>query len=81
MVTYTGMDTEMGAIAAMLDSTEEEPSPLTKEVEYLGKVLGIAVIFIAAIVMATSILMSPTVTSPRSSLPSSGGVVGGRGGA
>ncbi len=59
VVTYTGMDTEMGAIAAMLDSTEEEPSPLTKEVEYLGKVLGIAVIFIAAIVMATSILMSP----------------------
>lgn len=59
VVTRTGMDTEMGAIAAMLDRAEEEPSPLTKEVNHLGKVLGIGVIFIAAIVMATAILMSP----------------------
>ena len=59
VVTHTGMATEMGAIATMLDSTEEEPSPLTREIEYLGKVLGIAVIIIAAVVMATAILMSP----------------------
>ena len=59
VVTATGMATEMGAIATMLDATEATPSPLTREIDHLGKVLGIIVIVIAAIVMATAILMSP----------------------
>lgn len=59
VITHTGMSTEMGAIATMLDSTEAEDSPLTKEINHLGKVLGIGVIIIAAIVMATAIWMSP----------------------
>ena len=32
VVTATGMDTEMGAIADMLEATGEEPTPLQKEV-------------------------------------------------
>ena len=32
VVTATGMDTEMGAIAEMLEATAEEPTPLQKEV-------------------------------------------------
>ena len=32
VVTATGMGTEMGAIAEMLEATEEEPSPLQKEI-------------------------------------------------
>ncbi len=59
VITHTGMSTEMGAIATMLDSTDAEDSPLTKEINHLGKVLGIGVIIIAAIVMATAIWMSP----------------------
>lgn len=58
VVTATGMATEMGAIATMLDATEQTDSPLTKEINHLGKVLGLLVIGIAAVVMATAIFMS-----------------------
>ena len=53
LVVATGMDTEMGAIAAMLEATEEQPTPLQKEVARVGRMLGIAVLLIAALVMAT----------------------------
>jgi Ca2+-transporting ATPase len=58
-VTQTGMSTEMGAIAAMLNQTTSEPSPLTNELNRLGRLLGGLVIIIAAIVMITVIMMSP----------------------
>src|SRR5690606_14851417 len=32
IVTASGMDTEMGAIATMLDETREDPTPLQREV-------------------------------------------------
>ena len=60
VITSTGMATEMGAIATMLDQTQAEPTPLTREINHLGKVLGVGVIIIAAVVMATAIWMSPT---------------------
>lgn len=53
IVTSTGMDTEMGAIAGLLDETASEPSPLQKEIAGVGKALGLAVIAIAVVVMAT----------------------------
>ena len=53
IVTATGMDTQMGAIAEMLDSTEEEATPLQKEVARIGRMLGIAVVLIALTVVAT----------------------------
>jgi Ca2+-transporting ATPase len=52
VVTATGMDTEVGAIADMLDNTESEPSPLDREIASVSKMLGIAVIVIAVVVMA-----------------------------
>ena len=58
IVTGTGMETEMGRIATMLDTTETEVTPLTREVNNLGKTLGIAVIAIAVVVMATIFLIS-----------------------
>ncbi|WP_229116443.1 cation-translocating P-type ATPase [Parenemella sanctibonifatiensis] len=51
IVVATGMDTEMGAIATMLDSTVSEPSPLEKEISSVSKMLGILVIGIAVVTM------------------------------
>jgi len=58
LVTATGMDTEMGSIAAMLESTREEPTPLQKEVGRIGRMLGGAIVVIAVIVVATVLLLS-----------------------
>ncbi|KAF2857048.1 calcium ATPase [Piedraia hortae CBS 480.64] len=58
VVTATGMRTEMGAIATMLDQTREEPTPLQKEVARIGRMLGIAVIVIASVVVATVLALS-----------------------
>ncbi|MDO5082667.1 MAG: cation-translocating P-type ATPase [Arachnia propionica] len=51
VVTATGMDTQMGAIADLLDNTEDDPSPLEKEVASLTRMLGLIVLGIAAVVM------------------------------
>jgi Ca2+-transporting ATPase len=51
VVTGTGMRTEMGAIADMLDRTESVDSPLQKEIASVSKALGLIVIGIAAVVM------------------------------
>ena len=58
VVTATGMHTEMGAIAAMLEATKEEPTPLQKEVARIGRMLGLAVVLIAGIVVAAVLLTS-----------------------
>ena len=58
IVTATGMDTEMGSIAAMLEATQDEPTPLEKEVVRIGRMLGIAVVIIAVVVVGTILLMS-----------------------
>ncbi|MEQ1945463.1 cation-translocating P-type ATPase [Mesorhizobium sp. VNQ89] len=58
VVTATGMQTEMGAIATMLDATVEQPTPLQREVALIGRTLGIAVVIIAVIVVATVLLVS-----------------------
>jgi magnesium-transporting ATPase (P-type) len=58
LVTRTGMGTEMGAIARMLEATEEEPTPLQLEVSRIGRMLGIAVVLIAVIVIGTVLWIS-----------------------
>ncbi len=63
VVTATGMDTEMGSIAEMLESTEEEPSTLQKEIAGVSKLLGIAVIVIAAVVMIVTALANDVSTA------------------
>lgn len=52
VVTATGMQTEMGHIASMLAATEQQPTPLQKEIGAVSRTLGIAVIVIAVVVMA-----------------------------
>ena len=58
VVTATGMATEMGAIAGMLQATAEKPTPLQLEVARIGRMLGIAVVVIAGVVVATVLLLS-----------------------
>lgn len=57
VVTSTGMHTEMGAIAGMLEATAEEATPLQKEVVRIGRMLGIAVVAVALVVVATILLL------------------------
>jgi len=56
VVTATGMDTEMGRVAALLDRTEEERTPLQLEIDRVGRLLGVAVVLIALVVMTTILL-------------------------
>lgn len=51
IVTSTGMHTQVGHIADMLSSTEDEQTPLQKEIERVSKILGIAVIAIAVLII------------------------------
>jgi calcium-translocating P-type ATPase len=56
IVTSTGMHTETGRIAQLLGETASDPTPLQREIARLGKVLGIGVLAIAAIVIGTVFL-------------------------
>ncbi|MDP9141449.1 MAG: HAD-IC family P-type ATPase, partial [Pseudomonadota bacterium] len=58
VVTATGMGTEMGSIAAMLEETIEAPTPLQVEVEKIGMRLGVAVVLVAIVVVSTILLAS-----------------------
>ncbi len=50
LVTGTGMNTQIGLIAEMIQSFETEDTPLQKKLEQLGKVLGTACLAICALV-------------------------------
>ena len=52
VITATGMATEMGAIATLLEETQEEETPLQAEVSRIGRMLGLAVVVIAPISVA-----------------------------
>ena len=58
VVVATGADTQMGAIARMLDSVEEEDTPLQKEIHAVSKMLGIVVVVIAVVVVGTLLLLA-----------------------
>jgi len=58
VVTATGMATEMGRIAEMLDETPEERTPLQREIDHLGRTLSITVVVIALVVVAAILLTS-----------------------
>jgi len=58
VVTATAMATEMGRVAELLGGTEEERTPLQREVAAIGRMLGIAVVLIAAVVVSTILVTS-----------------------
>ncbi|ELZ30238.1 cation-transporting ATPase [Halosimplex carlsbadense 2-9-1] len=51
VVTATGEDTEVGAIARQLADTEETETPLQAELDDLGRTLGLGVVALAALVV------------------------------
>lgn len=51
IVTGTGMNTQVGKIADLLQSTEDDTTPLQKEMNHVSKILGIAVCIIAVVVL------------------------------
>src|SRR5262245_57504324 len=57
VVTATGMQTEMGRIAGLLKETQDEVTPLQRELDRTGKLLGIVVIAIAVVMIATIIIV------------------------
>ena len=56
LVTGTGMDTEMGRIAALLKSTEEKKTPLQVSLDQFGRKLSIGILILCGILFAVSVL-------------------------
>jgi Ca2+-transporting ATPase len=54
VVVATGMDTELGKIAAELGEVKEERTLLERELDHLGKRIGIAVLAISAVIFFTT---------------------------
>jgi len=57
VVTATGMQTQIGRIAGMLDEAAPETTPLQRELARVGKLLGYVVIAIAIVMIATIIIV------------------------
>ena len=55
IVTATGMDTEMGKIANLLDNEEEGQTPLQQKLTQLGKMLGALAIACCAVIFVVGI--------------------------
>ena len=57
VVVATGMQTQMGRIAGMLKEAPTETTPLQRELDHVGKLLGFIVVVIAVVMIATIILV------------------------
>jgi P-type Ca2+ transporter type 2C len=56
VVTETGMATELGKIASMIQSTDREQTPLQRRLNQVGKVLAFAALAIVGVVFALGLL-------------------------
>ena len=57
VVVATGMSTEMGRIAGMLRNVPHDTTPLQKELDRVGKMLGAVVVEIAIVMIATIVMV------------------------
>ena len=55
-ITATGMDTELGRIAELIQTVGREPTPLQRRLEQLGKGLAVAALAVVAIVFVLGLL-------------------------
>lgn len=56
IVTATGMDTELGKIAAMITEAKEEMTPLQKRLGELGKVLSVLSLLLCTVLFGVAVL-------------------------
>jgi Ca2+-transporting ATPase len=63
IVVLTGMKTEVGKIANMLQETSDTETPMSRRLEQLGKVLGIAALIICAVIFIVGVLYGNSVMS------------------
>ena len=63
VVVATGMATEVGRIAGLLEAAEKEPTPLQQELDRTGKRLSIIMLGICAVVFAAGLFSSPFMSS------------------
>ena len=59
IVVATGMATEVGRIAGLLESAKTEPTPLQQELDRTGKRLTVIMLAICAVVFVTGLLSGP----------------------
>ena len=59
VVTATGMETELGKIAEIVQTEKVEETPLQKRLARLGKVIGAAILGISAVVFVVIYLQNP----------------------
>jgi Ca2+-transporting ATPase len=57
IVVATGMSTEMGRIAGLLETSTDERTPLQTELDRTGRLLGVIVVGIAVVMIVTIILV------------------------
>jgi P-type Ca2+ transporter type 2C len=63
VVVSTGMKTEVGKIASMLQETVDTETPMSRRLEQLGKILGIAALIICAVIFAVGVLYGNSIMS------------------
>jgi Ca2+-transporting ATPase len=51
----TGMDTELGRIAAMLETAEQEETPLQKKLDHFGRRLGVVILVLCGFMLAIAV--------------------------
>ena len=56
IVTNTGMNTEVGKIADIINTAEEQETPLQQKLNKLGKTLGIVALIICAVIFVVGLL-------------------------
>lgn len=63
VVVTTGMNTEVGKIADMLQQVTDTETPMSRRLEQLGKVLGIAALIICSVIFLVGVLYGNSVLS------------------
>jgi len=58
VVCQTGMNTEIGRIAEMIQTAEEKETPLQRRMERLGRQLGVATLIVCMIVFAVQVVVN-----------------------
>ena len=58
VTTATGMDTELGKIAGLLETVEQRKTPLQIEMDRVGRILSVAVVAVAVVVIGSILATS-----------------------